>query len=188
MFKNIRINKDRKRALVKFSLFSDYLSANQTILDVGTGSGQFAQLLQEKEFQIQAVDIVDKTNATLNTPRIYDGKKFPFESNSFEVGMLITVLHHCPKPEKVFEEVVRVSSKRIFILEDVYSNTLMKYLTWFADSIANFEFIGHPHTNKSETEWEALFKENKLTLIHKRKVKVLFIFTQVVYVLEKEDK
>lgn len=185
MIKNLFIKKDKKRALVKFSLFKDYLTKNASVLDVGTGSGQFAELLQEKGCQMQAVDVVDKTNATKIIPKIYNGVKLPFEDNQFEVSMLITVLHHCPNPENVFKEAVRVSKNRIFILEDVYSNLLMKYLTWFADSIANFEFIGHPHTNKSETEWENLFKENKLTLIHKKKVKALLIFTQVVYVLEK---
>lgn len=186
MFKKIRTKKDRKRALLKFSLFKDYLPKNATIIDVGTGSGQFAQLLQEKKFQIQAVDVVDKTNASKITPKIYDGQKLPFETNCFDVGMLITVLHHCPKPEIVFQEVVRVSRKRIFILEDVYSNFIMKHLTWFADSLANFEFIGHPHTNKSEKKWEKLFKKHKLDLLHKRKIRVLFIFTQVLYVLEKK--
>lgn len=186
MFKNIRIKKDRNRALTKFSIFKDYLPKNASILDVGTGSGQFAQLLHEKGFQIQAVDIVDKTNSNKITPSIYDGEKLSFKSNRFDVGMLITVLHHCPKPEIVFEEVMRVSGKRIFILEDVYNNPVMKYLTWFADSIVNFEFMGHPHTNKSEADWEKLFKEHRLNIIHKKKVKVLFIFTQVAYVLEKD--
>lgn len=185
MIKNLVTKKYRKSALVKFSLFKDYFTKNASIIDVGTGSGHFALLLQEKSYEIQSVDVVDKTNGATITPKIYDGKKLPFESNLFDVAMLITVLHHCPNPETVFKEVVRISKNRIFILEDVYSNRIMKYLTWFADSIANFEFIGHPHTNKSEVEWEALFKEYRLNLIHKNKVKTLMIFTQVVYVLEK---
>lgn len=186
LFKNIRIKKDRKRALIKFSLFEKYIPKNASIVDVGTGSGQFAQLLKEKKYAVEAVDIIDKTNASEITPLIYDGKQLPYENNHFEVGMLITVLHHCPYPDKIFEEVLRVSAKRIFILEDVYNNSLMKYLTWFADSVANFEFIGHPHTNKSEKDWEKLFDKHNLILLHKNKVKVFFIFTQVVYVLEKK--
>ena len=103
----------------------------------------------------------------------------------FDISMLITVLHHCPQPEDVFAEAVRVSKDKIFVLEDVYSNWLMKRFTWFMDSLMNLEFIGHPHTNKSEYEWEKLFDLHHLKLIYKKKVKILFIFTQVVYVLEK---
>lgn len=188
MFKNLFLKKDKKRAQIKFSLFNNFLTSNASIIDVGTGSGQFAQLLQEKGFTMQAVDVVNKTNASTIIPKIYDGTTLPFENNSFDIGMLITVLHHCPQPEIVFQETVRVSKKRIFVLEDVYTNLVMKYATWFADSIANFEFFGHPHTNKSEAEWEALFKAHQLKVVHKKRVKLLFIFRQVAYVLEKIEK
>lgn len=186
MFKKLRITKDQKRAQVKYALFKNYFTENSRILDIGTGSGQFSQLLIDKGFEIQAVDVVNKTNASSITPILYNGRTLPFENNSFDCSMLITVLHHCPNPEMVFKEAVRVSKSRIFVLEDVYSNKLMKYLTWGMDSLMNLEFFGHPHTNKSEAEWEALFMENNLTVIHKKRVKLLFIFTQVVYVLEKK--
>lgn len=185
MLRNFKIKKDQERSKVKYALFEKYFTKNARIIDVGTGSGQFAQLIKDKDFEIQAVDVVNKTNASSITPIIYNGRTLPFENNSFDISMLITVLHHCPNPENIFKEAVRVSKSRIFVLEDVYSNKLMKYLTWGMDSLMNLEFFNHPHTNKSEEEWEALFKENKLLLIYKKKVKVLFIFTQVVYVLDK---
>ncbi len=186
MINKFRILKDQKRAQTKKDLFKEYVPTHSKIIDIGAGSGQFSLSLKEEGHQVNAVDIKDRTNTEFIHPVVYDGTKLPFENNSFDISMLITVLHHCPHPEIVFKEAVRVSKNRIFVLEDVYSNKLMKYLTWGMDSLANLEFFGHPHTNKSETEWEALFMENNLTVIHKRRVKVLFIFTQVVYVLEKK--
>lgn len=185
MFQKLKLQLDKKRAVVKHELFKDFIPNNSSIIDVGTGSGQFAALLQNKGHKITAVDVVNKTNTNEIAPVIYDGKTLPFQPNAFNIGMLITVLHHCPNPELVFNEVVKVSKDKIFVLEDVYNNLFMKYLTWFADSLANFEFIGHPHTNKSEKAWEALFNNHNLKIIHKKKVKIMVIFTQVVYVLEK---
>lgn len=186
MFKKNKLRSDKKRALVKYNLFSQFIPSKSSIIDVGTGSGQFAALLQEKGFEVTAVDVVNKSNSDQIVPIIYDGKKLPFKANSFNIGMLITVLHHCQNPELVFKEVCKISKDRIFVLEDVYNNLFMKYLTWLADSIANFEFIGHPHTNKSEKDWEILFSNLNLSLIYKKKVKILLLFTQVVYVLEKK--
>ncbi|MCR9183003.1 MAG: class I SAM-dependent methyltransferase [Flavobacteriaceae bacterium] len=186
MIKKIRILKDQKRAQTKKELFKEYLPSHSKIIDIGTGSGQFSLVLKEDGHQITSVDIKDKTNTNFITPTVYDGEKLPFENNSFDISMLITVLHHCPNPEKVFQEAVRVSKSRIFVLEDVYSNFVMKYLTWWMDSLMNLEFFGHPHTNKSEAAWEDLFKDNKLGVIYKKKVKVLGIFNQVAYVLEKK--
>ena len=186
MLKKFKIKKDQERAAVKFKLYKDYLLKNSHIVDIGTGSGQFSAVLQDKGYNVTAVDIVDKTNTNDIAPVVYDGQQLPFQGESFDISMLITVLHHCPDPEQVFAEAVRVSRKRIFILEDVYSNWVMKRLTWFMDSLMNLEFAGHPHSNKSEAEWENLFNKHNLKVVHKKKVKILLIFTQVVFVLDKE--
>ena len=186
MLKKFKIKKDQERAAVKFKLYKDYLLKNSHIVDIGTGSGQFSTVLQDKGYNVTAVDIIDKTNTNDITPVVYDGQQLPFQNENFDISMLITVLHHCPKPEQVFAEAVRVSRKRVFILEDVYSNWVMKHLTWFMDSLMNLEFTGHPHSNKSEAEWENLFNKHNLKVVYKKKVKILLIFTQVVYALDKE--
>jgi len=179
--------KDKKRAITKLKLFKKFIPEKATIVDIGSGSGQFSLALQKSGYSVTSVDVKDKTNTHEITAMVYDGNTLPFKTNSFEVSMLITVLHHCPNPERVFEEAVRVSKNRVFILEDVYSNKVMKYLTWAMDSLVNMEFFGHPHTNKTEKEWEALFKGNDLQVLHKQKIKVLFIFSQVLYILKKKS-
>ena len=185
MLKSFKIKKDQEREKTNFNLFKEYIGDKSKIIDIGCGSGQFAFELQNKNHEVTAVDVKDKTNTKDIKPVIYDGMKLPFDDNQFDISMLITVMHHCPQPDSVFAEAVRVSKDKIFVLEDVYSNWIMKRLTWFMDSLMNLEFKGHPHTNKSESGWENLFKSHNLKLIHKKKVKILLIFTQVVYVLEK---
>jgi len=70
---------------------------------------------------------------------LYDGKKIPYDDDSFDVALLITVLHHTPHPEKILQEAQRVA-KKIVLVEDVYSTVFHKYVTYFFDSLVNFEF------------------------------------------------
>jgi len=177
--------KDKRRAVSKAKLLGNFINDTETILDIGTGSGSFADYLSKLGFKVSTVDVVDKTTQTHINPIIYDGRHLPFEDHSFKASMLITILHHCQDPDQVFAEAVRVSKKKLIVLEDVYSNGIMKRLTWFMDSLVNMEFKGHPHTNKSEAEWEALFEKHQLKVKKKTKTKVLAIFTQVMYHLEK---
>lgn len=186
LYTSITNFKDKRRNVSKAKLINNFLNQSHTIIDIGTGSGGLANYLMENNFEVTSVDVIDKTVHKAITPIIYDGLHLPFEDKSFDASMLITVLHHCTNPEQVFSEAVRVSKKKIMVLEDVYSNWLMKRLTWFMDSLVNMEFKDHPHTNKSEAEWEALFQKHNLGIKKKTKTKVLAIFTQVMYHLEKQ--
>ncbi len=177
--------KDKRRNFAKNRLIGDFLDTSFAVVDIGTGSGGFAKFLQRKGLEVTPVDVVDKSTYADLSAVLYDGKHLPFETNSFDASLLITVLHHCTNPEQVFEEAVRVSNSKIVVLEDVYSNWLMKRLTWLMDSLVNLEFRGHPHSNKTETEWETLFRNHGLIVNKKIKTKVLLIFTQVMYHLEK---
>lgn len=177
--------KNNLRNQSKAALIGDFLESNKAIIDIGTGSGGLASYLKHKGYDVTPVDVVDQCLYKNLATVIYDGKHLPFEDEYFDISMLITVLHHCHHPEQVFSEAVRVSKRKLIILEDVYSNVIMKHLTWFMDSLVNMEFKGHPHSNKSEAEWEYLFKTHGLKVKKKTKTKVLIFFTQVMYHLEK---
>jgi len=98
--------------------------------------------------------------------------------------LLLTVLHHTPNPKEILKEASRVS-KRVIIIEDIYSNLVQKYLTFFTDSLVNFEFRGHPHSNKSVSEWNKLFNELNLKIIHEEINQVYGLFNQALFVVEK---
>ena len=78
-------------------------------------------------------------------------------------------------------------ASRIIIMEDIYSNSLQKYLTFFVDSLVNLEFSDHPHSNKTDEEWRELFRKNGLKLVDAKYHRFLLFFRQVTYYLEKEN-
>ena len=173
--------KSVERILNKFIFF---LSANDKILDLDSGTCMFTRILKNKGFNITPVDIKNRSYYEDITPIIYDGKKLPFKNDSFDMCMLIAVLHHTQNPEIVLKEAMRVS-KKIILLEDIYTNTPQKLYTYFIDSLLNKEFIGHPHTNKMNSEWLALFKKLGLKLVKKEYSKAYGFLQNATYYLEK---
>ena len=129
------------------------------------------------------MDVQDLSLTDQIEPVIYDGKNLPFADKSFDTVLLLTVLHHIPEAETVLKECQRVADK-IIIIEDIYKNQVQKYLTYFTDSLFNFEFIGHPHSNKRDSEWRNLFADLNLELKYTEQEQVLLFFTQVLYHLE----
>ena len=114
-------------------------------MDIGSGTCNVCEILSKKGYEITPLDVHDLSFVNNIKPVIYDGNKIPYANNKFDQTLILTVLHHTPNPEKILQEAKRVS-KRIIIIENVYSNWLHKYLTYFFDSLLNLEFIGHPHT------------------------------------------
>ena len=93
-----------------------------------------------------ALDVANVSFIDSITPVIYDGVAMPFDKASFDVVLLITMLHHTPTPERVLMEAKRVA-RRIIVIEEIYAQTCDKYLTYFIDSVFNLELFHHPHTD-----------------------------------------
>ena len=177
----------RSKAKIKYKRLLPYLVKGEKILDIGTGNGALCKIMLESGFNMQSLDITNNSFFKEVSPKMFDGNEIPYPDRSFDTAILITVLHHTNKPEKLIEEASRVA-KRIIIMEDIYTNPLQKHLTFLADSLANLEFSGHPHSNKTNQEWQAVFKNHKLEIISQNDhPNFLLLFRQVTYVLKKDD-
>jgi len=171
-------------AKFKIERISEDLSKKDRILDIGTGPGSVCLLMQREGYNLTPLDVVDQTLSSEVEPLIYNGKKLPFDDNSFNTALILTVLHHTSNPKEILSEAKRVADK-IIIVEDIYSNPIQKYLTFIVDSIVNMEFAGHPHSNKSDTEWKTTFNKLGLKLKATRYDRFLLFFRQATYYLEK---
>ena len=161
----IKLSKQRSDSIVGKIL--PYLDQNDKILDIGCGFATVARQLQEKNYRLTGVDIKDISLYDDVRPVVYNGKKLPFADNSFDVSLILTVLHHTDNPAAIIREAARVS-KRIIIVEDLITTVYQKYLTYSMDCLLNFEFFNHPHTNKTQEEWEMLFRTFGLQVKDKR--------------------
>lgn len=171
------------RAKELVSRFSPYLNPNGNVLDIGAGSCHITRELQALGQEVVPVDVANLSRVKGLEPEIYDGNALPYEDKQFDLAILITVLHHTPNPEEIIAEAARVA-KRLVIIEDVVRGPFHKWLTGIWDSILNFEFFGHPHSNKTDQEWREVFANNKLRITDIQQKWSFIVMWQVTYYLE----
>ncbi len=141
-----------------------HILPGEHVLDIGAGSCHVAELVAQYGCEVTAVDVVDQSFVSEYKPMLYDGIRLPFDDNSFDVALLITVLHHIKDPVAVLAEAQRVCRRLVIIEEDIYDTAWRKYVTFLFDSAYNFEWIGHPHTNKTDKEWRRVFDQLGLSV------------------------
>lgn len=167
----------------KYRWIRAFLNNNDAILELGSGMGSVVQVLRQHGHQVTPVDIKDTSVRADLAPEIYDGTQLPYLDRQFDVCLLLTVLHHCPDPDRVLTEAGRVA-RQVVVIEDVYSSPWQRRLTLWLDSLLNWEFAGHPHNNRRHSEWQSTFKKLDQKIIFASKRRVAGVFCQVTYLLE----
>lgn len=164
-------HKTRKEIFISY--IKDWLTEAKSVIDVGCGGGEFSEWLMQQGYKTTSIDVKNKSRTKSINPIIYNGTNIPYADNSFDLALLFTVLHHTPNPELVIKEVLRVA-KRVIIIEDVFANKVEKVICIANCSVANREFRGHPHSNKSDIGWKQVFTNNGWKLIDSKSFQQLF--------------
>jgi len=183
-FRKIIYKAGYARARDMVQKIQSFLDKKDLILDIGSGTCNICEILSNKGYKITPLDVQNLSFVDYMNPIIYDGTKIPFNDDKYDKSLILTVLHHTPEPEKILREAKRVS-KRIIIIEDIYTNWLHKYVTYFFDSLLNLEFVGHPHTNKNDKQWKKTFEKLGLKLIDVKYNYSFLVFKHAIYYLEK---
>ncbi len=99
-----------------------WLASGDRVLDVGAGDCHLdAELHRRVGCTVVPVDVADGNRTTLPL-QLYDGRTLPFADASFDVGLLVFVLHHAGDPAALLREVMRVCRRRIIVIEDINAN------------------------------------------------------------------
>gem|GEM_PF-312384 len=167
----------------KLSWIEAWMKPAGLVLEIGSGPGSVYQVVKGLGHQVTALDVEDQSLCDSARPIIFDGQQIPFDNDKFDTALVLTVLHHAQDPDQVLREAARVAS-RVIVIEDIYFGKLHRRLTEFADSLCNFEFLNHPHNNRSHSQWLETFQNLKLNLRHQEIHRIAGLFFQAVYVLD----
>lgn len=138
-----------------------FINKNDTVLDIGCGTGFISKTLKKRRgCKITLVDVAYNAMCDEFPVIIYDGKKLPFKENEFSEVLLIACLHHCKNPMQILDEAARVA-KKIIIMEDVFTDWFSRSITFISDCLVNFE-IHSPFTNHTTEGWLKIFKKKNL--------------------------
>lgn len=165
-----------------------YLHPHDAILDVGSGTGIVAALLRHANRQIECLDIED-IHSIGPPPRLYPGVTFPYPDNSFPFVLCAFVLHHATQQEVLVQEMRRVSSANVCVLEDIPATPADKVLLFLHYWYSRLRYR-HPTTKfRSVAEWTQLFQQHGLrvqeTLFLSRKRQLWNPVTRALFLLVK---
>lgn len=170
------------RVREKLTKIGSYLDPADRVLDLGAGNCILCQELGRQGYDVIPVDLKNLSFVDEIVPVTYDGTTLPFSDDSFDVALVITVLHHAPDPDAVLTEVRRVA-KRIIVIEEIYENLFEKYFTYAIDSLFNLEFFNHPRSNRTDAGWRQAFQDLRLDVSAAVYSHSLGILRRVTYVL-----
>lgn len=97
-----------------------------TILDIGTGTGLFAEFFQTRGFNVTGIDdsevMVKEAKRLLPACHFVQASadQIPFSDNQFDLSIIAHLLHEVDDPEAVLKEAKRVTKSNIFVLEWIY--------------------------------------------------------------------
>lgn len=108
--------------IVRYEQTKSHLLQFGSLLDVGSGSGFFANCLDTRtQREVTGVDVSESRVQALNEKYEYisfvqaDATNLPFEDNSFDEVIALEVIEHIPDWKKAFDELIRVSNQQVII-------------------------------------------------------------------------
>jgi SAM-dependent methyltransferase len=136
---------------------TQFLQPTDRVLDFGAGDCRLAALLQRKiGCEVVPVDVEDFNQTRLRLT-LFDGKHLPFPDDSFDIVLLIFVLHHAEDVQAVLAEARRVSRRAVLVLEDVCSNVWDRLMfRGFHHWLAWSEKISYPFREWRPAQWTQL--------------------------------
>ena len=139
------------------------------LLDLGAGEGWVAEALRSRApVWVCAVD-VGPFGLAAEPYVVYDGARLPFGDGAFDTTLLSLALHHAETPEIVLDEAVRVTRRRLLVVESVYRDRLERFWLDVLDGRLNrYRHGGRmnvPLAFRRPEEWRALFESRGLRVV-----------------------
>lgn len=171
---SIRSTFDSYRASRIAGFLQDFIRPTHSVLDFGAGSMKVAEAVQrDLSAQVIGVDVLRSENGSLPFS-LYDGRRLPFRTSTFDGCYLAFVLHHTHRPTIALRECLRVSSGHVIILEDVYRGPAEKLALRFFDWLGNRPFHAEMQLTfnfRTDREWREMISGLGADLVASRSIR-----------------
>ena len=136
------------------------------VLDVGCGDGLLASRLLEAvpDVSISGIDVLVREAAAIPVEP-YDGQTIPHPDRSFDVVLLVDVLHHTDDPALLLAEARRVARRAIVIKDHCRNGFLAGPTLRFMDWVGNAAHgVRLPYNYWARSQWRKAFAELGLSI------------------------
>jgi ubiquinone/menaquinone biosynthesis C-methylase UbiE len=148
-----------------------HLRAGDTLLDIGSGTGLISRwLAAETGARPTTADLVDYGNRVAGLPFIAmdDPVRVPAGDDSFDVVMMLFVLHHMDRwedQEKLLREAARVARRSVVLIEDTPTSRVDRVFNVAWDWVLNLRHgVPKPFTFRTVEGWRQVFARRGLTV------------------------
>jgi len=147
------------RAAAILDSFASTIQPHSTIIDIGAGKGSLAEAMtRQLNARVTMVDIA-KYNQSALPLIVCDSRALAFGENSFDYAVLSFVLHHCPQPELIVRQALRVA-RAVIVIENDVRGTLRGWFTRAIDSFPAIQYGTPPcYFTKSRDAWLTWFAQ-----------------------------
>jgi SAM-dependent methyltransferase len=155
----------QRRARILSQLFAKLIPADASVLDVGCGEGSIDSLIMNcrPDVKISGADVLVR-NETHIPVTLLDGEKLPFADASFDVVLLVDVLHHSEDPMALLTEVTRVTRRTILLkdhlCEGFWDRQILELMDWLGNSRHG---VGLLSNYWARQQWDEAFAKLALT-------------------------
>jgi len=128
----------RRSAVLERLLAELFPSSAVSVLDVGCGDGLVAAGIAALRpgTALQGIDVLKRSHTHIPV-EVFDGRRIPHGDKSFDVVMMVDVLHHSESPEQLLGEAARVARRCLVVKDHLSDAWLTTPRLRFMDYIGN---------------------------------------------------
>lgn len=145
------------RRIAKLSdAISKLIPAQSEVLDIGCGDGQLAAtiLTKRSDIRIRGIDVLVRKQTFIPVNE-FNGITIPYDGGSFDVSILVDVLHHTDDPAVLLREAMRVSRRGVIVKDHTKDGLLAGTRLRFMDWVGNARHgVVLPYNYWSQATWQ----------------------------------
>lgn len=156
----------KRRVRVLAAALAAQIPSSASVLDIGCGDGTIAGLIAEvrPDISIKGVEVMVRPGCHIECVP-FDGSTLPFPDASFDVCMLVDVLHHTSDVSVLLREAARVSRTGVLLKDHLSENAFDHATLRFMDWVGNRPHgVTLTYNYQSRAQWNAHFAACRLTL------------------------
>ena len=156
-----------RRVRVLSERLSAFIPSGARVLDVGCGDGLIASLIVQRrpDVEIEGIDVSIRPQTCIPVS-LFDGERIPYQDASFDVVMLVDVLHHTDDPTILLREAARTSRRAVVIKDHLLDGFLAGATLRFMDRVANARYeVALPYNYWSREQWRHTWQTMGLKIV-----------------------